>query len=122
VSNAQFFTPLLFPALLKDSAADLGFQPDLTAYSFERGSAKPGTQLFEGPLAALAEQGIDSSHVAYVGNDMRNDVKAAAAVGCMTILFAGDTRSLRLRQDEVTALPDTVVQSLPDVPAVVGLR
>lgn len=118
VSNAQFYTPLLFPALLGSTAEELGFLPGLIAYSFACGRAKPDPQLFSGPLAELAGQGIDSSQVAYVGNDMGNDVATAAAVGCMTILFAGDKRSLRLRQADgqlAALMPDSVVQSLEDV-------
>lgn len=116
VSNAQFYTTLLFPALLGDDLDCLGMSPAMVALSYQAGIAKPDPALFSGPLAALAEQGIDSSEVVYIGNDMLNDVVTARKAGCMTMLFAGDKRSLRLRQGHDTVgdtLPDTVVQSLP---------
>ncbi len=115
VSNAQFFTPLLFPGLLGSTTGELGFQPDLVSFSYDHGIAKPDAHLFDRPLAALADQGIDSSEVVYVGNDMLNDVAAATAAGCMTILFAGDRRSLRLRDKHVAVgslAPNSVVQTL----------
>lgn len=121
VSNAQFYTPLLFPALLGATTDELGFRPDLVSFSYEHRIAKPDPHLFDGPLAALADQGIDSSEVVYLGNDMLNDVATAMAVGCMTILFAGDRRSLRLRENHpsVGALaPDSVVQTLEHAVAI----
>jgi putative hydrolase of the HAD superfamily len=115
VSNAQFYTPLLFPALLESTIHEIGFEAALISFSYEHGFAKPNPLLFSGPLAELADQGIDSSEAVYLGNDMLNDVTTAAAAGCMTILFAGDRRSLRLRTNHVavqTELPDSVVQTL----------
>ncbi len=115
VSNAQFYTPLLFPGLLGRTIDEFGFQPDLVSFSYDHRIAKPDPQLFERPLAALADQGIDSSKVVYVGNDMLNDVATATAAGCMTILFAGDRRSLRLREDHPAVgslAPNSVVQTL----------
>ena len=38
--------------------------------------------------------------VLYVGNDMLNDIYPAAKAGFKTALFAGDSRSLRLRKDK----------------------
>ena len=40
--------------------------------------------------------------VAYIGNDRRNDMAPAQDVGFQTILFAGDARSLRMRDDDPT--------------------
>ena len=117
VSNAQFYTPLLFPGLIGSTIDELGFRSDLIAFSYVHGIAKPDPRLFDRPLAALADQGIDSTEVVYVGNDMLNDVVTASAVGCMTILFAGDRRSLRLREGHqaVRALePSSVVQTLEE--------
>ena len=118
VSNAQFYTPQLFPALLGGTLRELGFRSEFCAFSFEYGSAKPGSALFAPPLAALAALGIDSSQVVYVGNDMLNDIVAAHRAGCMTVLYAGDRRSLRLREDNKGAqavLPNSVVRALARV-------
>ena len=41
VSNAQFFTPLLFPALLEDPLETLGFDPELCVWSYIYLEAKP---------------------------------------------------------------------------------
>lgn len=124
VSNAQFYTPRMLRALFGATAAQLGFDPKLIAYSYLAGRAKPDATLFDAPLAELERRGIDSQRVAYVGNDMRNDMTPARSKGCMTVLFAGDRRSLRLRGDtsELDALrPDAVATSLDAVAAICGL-
>ena len=118
VSNAQFFTPLLFPALLRTTLAELGFSRGLSYFSYEHGQAKPGQFLYKLAKEQLANQGIQAREVLYVGNDMLNDVAAAAAVGFRTALFAGDQRSLRLRaHDERTrdVEADIVVTALPQL-------
>jgi putative hydrolase of the HAD superfamily len=50
-----------------------------------------------------------------VGNDMLKDIWPAARLGCKTALFAGDRRSLRLREDDERCRelePDLVVDDL----------
>ena len=42
VSNAQFYTKLLFPALFDKSLEELGFAPDLGIFSYEHGWGKTG--------------------------------------------------------------------------------
>jgi len=121
VSNAQFYTPMLFPALVGVTLTELGFERELTAFSWEHRRAKPDASLFAGPLASLRARGIDSSEVVYVGNDMRNDIWCARQVGCTAVLFAGDQRSLRTRRDdpELAGLtPDSMVSSLAELPGV----
>lgn len=104
ISNAQFFTPLLFPALLKRSLGEAGFSADLCFYSYLYGQAKPGLYLFETARDSLASLAIPPGEVLYIGNDMLNDVMPAAGVGFKTALFAGDQRSLRMREaDDRTA-------------------
>lgn len=100
VSNAQFYTPYLFSWLLDLDAEKLGFDPDLTIYSFQYGKAKPSADLFEIIRRRLEKAGISSTDVAYIGNDMRNDIVPAHIAGFQTILFAGDKRSLRLRKED----------------------
>lgn len=118
VSNAQFYTPPAIAAHLGAEPAALGFDPKLTVYSYELGEAKPSNAMFVPPVAELARRGIDASRAVYVGNDMRNDVAAAARAGMQTCLFAGDARSLRLRADDpalVGVMPDTVVDRLSTI-------
>jgi putative hydrolase of the HAD superfamily len=98
ISNAQFFTPLLFDAFLGAPPEALGFDPSLLIYSCEAGEAKPSPRLFARALDRLAPRGIGAENCLYVGNDMRNDIYGAASAGCQTALFAGDGRSLRLRE------------------------
>lgn len=120
VSNAQFYTPLLFPSLLGGSLEAMGFAAELTVFSFRERRAKPDPGLFERPLASLRERGIDSCETVYVGNDMRNDVLCAKQAGCMTVLFAGDRRSFRPRMDDPDArqlLPDAVITALDQLVA-----
>ena len=110
VSNAQFFTPHLFPAHLGDTLEGFGFDPDVRAWSWEHRRAKPGTFLYEHAAETLAGKGIEPHAVLYVGNDLLNDCTPARAVGFRTALFAGDARSLRLREGD-----DRVRETRPTV-------
>jgi len=42
---------------------------------------------------------VHPGSVVYLGNDMLNDMYPAQVIGFQTALFAGDARSLRLRED-----------------------
>lgn len=100
ISNAQWFTPLLFPALLGGEPDALGIGADLQFWSWRTGLAKPGEHLFRMAADAFRRRGIEASQVLIVGNDMLNDVVPAASVGFRTALFAGDRRSFRRRADD----------------------
>ncbi len=115
VSNAQFYTPYLFHWFLGACLGRLGIDPRLTFFSFRYGVAKPSRRLFEMAAAGLAARGLSPGRVVYLGNDMRNDVLPAADTGFATALFAGDRRSLRLREDDPACrdrTPDLVVTDL----------
>ncbi|MEA3412964.1 MAG: HAD family hydrolase [Pseudomonadota bacterium] len=120
VSNAQFYTPLTIEALTGRAPDGLGFEPRLCAWSWAQGEAKPSTRLFRGILQVLDGQyGIAPEETLYVGNDMLKDIWPASVTGCRTALFAGDTRSLRLRVDDdrVRGIePDLVVDDLRQIP------
>jgi putative hydrolase of the HAD superfamily len=111
ISNAQFYTPLLFPALLDQTVDECGLDPNLQFYSYRHGRAKPGTGLYEMAAHALSKRGIEPCQALYVGNDMLNDIMPADRVGFRTALFAGDARSLRRREDDarVTDITPTLV-------------
>ena len=121
ISNAQFYTPLLFEAFFGGPPEALGFDPSLLIYSFEAGEAKPGPGLFRRAADRLAEQGLRPGQCLYVGNDMLKDVYGDASAGFRTALFTGDGRSLRLRDGEerVRGLrPSRIIRRLIDlVPA-----
>jgi putative hydrolase of the HAD superfamily len=100
ISNAQWFTPLLFPALLGGELDAIGIGTDMQFWSWKFGYAKPGQKLFEHAAQTLNSKGISADRVLQLGNDMLNDVYPAAKVGFRTALFAGDQRSLRRRESD----------------------
>lgn len=118
ISNAQWFTPLLFPALLGRELDVLGIQSDMQYWSWRNGQAKPSLHLYRQAADILCDRGIEPECVLYVGNDMLNDVMPAAITGFRTALFAGDKRSLRRREGDprVAAIqPDVVLIQLQDL-------
>jgi len=76
---------------------------------------KPAPGYFE---AALSVLGIGAANAAMVGDDVVNDVDGARAVGLTGILV----RTGKFRPDDLDrGSPDHVVDSLADVPALLGL-
>ena len=73
-------------------------------------------RLYEIAVERLASRGIPPCEALYVGNDMLNDIMPAARLGFRTALFAGDARSLRLREGDprsgARVEPDVVLASL----------
>ncbi|MDR1903829.1 MAG: HAD family hydrolase [Treponema sp.] len=123
ISNAQFYTPLLFEAFFGASVEELGFDPELVSYSYELGEAKPSPSLFAPALRRLAALGQGPETCLYVGNDMLNDIFAAAASGFKTLLFAGDRRSLRLREGNKlcgNTRPSGVIRRLAVIPEILA--
>lgn len=113
VSNAQFYTPLMIEALFGKSLEELGFEKELCVFSYKELQAKPAIELFQ-----TLENKVDFSKTIYVGNDMLNDVWTASQAGCRTVLFAGDKRSLRLREKDKRCkklVPDAVVDHLHQI-------
>ena len=100
VSNAQFYTPLIFPALLGQTLEDLGFDPELSVFSYQLREGKPSVRLYEQLANGLAKKQIEPRDVLYVGNDRLKDIWPAQKVGFRTALFAGDQRSYRLRSED----------------------
>jgi len=123
VSNAQFYTPLMLEGLLNSPLPDLGFDAECCAWSYRLLEAKPSTRIYEAALKGLKRiHGIEPPEVLYVGNDMRNDIWPASLTGCRTALFAGDARSLRLREDDprcVGVIPDRIVTDLRQITEII---
>jgi putative hydrolase of the HAD superfamily len=119
VSNAQFFTSELFPALLGERLEDLGFHPELQFFSYRYRQAKPGKFLYERAAESLSTMEIGVDEVLYIGNDLLNDVAPARELGLRTALFAGDKRSVRWRRDDERVrgvAPDLVLTELRQLP------
>jgi putative hydrolase of the HAD superfamily len=115
ISNAQFFTPMLLEKFLTASLEKSGFDPDLLIFSYQTNYAKPSEHLFRLAADRLEKRGISPSETLYLGNDMLNDILPAQKSGFKTALFAGDKRSLRLRQDDERCrdiVPDIVITGL----------
>ncbi len=115
ISNAQFYTPLLFHALLGAGAEELGFDRELLFYSYDEMHAKPSAYMYRKAGRKLNDMNIAPYNVLYTGNDILNDILPARTAGFQTALFAGDARSLRLRIDDERCrdvVPDIVVTDL----------
>lgn len=116
VSNAQFYTPLLFHSLLGSCLEALGFDPRCCVWSYQSLEAKPSLRLFEKALDNLFSiYSIAAAQTLYIGNDLLNDIWPAQRLGCKTALFAGDQRSLRLRQSDDRCRgiePDLIIDDL----------
>lgn len=106
VSNAQFYTRLFIEEAFgqrlfcEGAAGCLGFDTALALWSFETGRAKPDPWMFQELARRLSERGVPAHRILYVGNDALNDCAAASEAGLMTVLFAGDARSLKARLGE----------------------
>jgi len=124
ISNAQFYTPLLFEAFLGKTLDELGFCPDCNVWSYAELVGKPSQKLYQ-----LAAERLKKHHhlhpeqCLYVGNDMRNDVWPAQALGFRTALFAGDRLSLRRRKEHEACKdlqPDAEITELRQVQTLIA--
>jgi len=115
VSNAQFYTPLIFPALTGKTLQEHGFCEQAMIFSHLFREGKPSRHLYRILLSRLAEKNISPSEVLYIGNDRLKDVWPAGLEGIRTVLFAGDQRSLRWHENDqrLTGVrPDAVITHL----------
>jgi putative hydrolase of the HAD superfamily len=119
ISNAQFYTPLLFETYLRKTIDALGFSPPANVWSYAELEGKPSQRLYT--LAAQRLQGhhgLLPEQCLYVGNDMRNDIWPAGEIGFKTALFAGDRLSLRRREDHpacIGLVADAEITSLAQI-------
>lgn len=125
VSNAQFYTPILLEYHLGRSLEAAGFLPPCCIWSYQELEGKPSIRLFEkGATAIRSTTGLEPRNCLFVGNDMLNDVWAASQAGFQTALFAGDQRSLRLRQNDPrcpSLIPDVTLTGLDQIPDLIHL-
>jgi putative hydrolase of the HAD superfamily len=127
ISNAQFYTPIMMNYFLTEKVEDAEtitfFDPDLTVFSYKLLRAKPDTSIFEPMLKNLKlKYNISPEQAVFIGNDLYKDIYTASKSGMKTIFFAGDERSLRLRndQEEVKGLkPDAVITNLEQLKQII---
>lgn len=118
VSNAQFYTPLYFPALTGKSLPEWTFRESLSVWSYREREGKPSPVLYERLAQGLHQLGISPGRTLYIGNDLLNDILPARETGFQTALFAGDARSLRWRREDPRChglKPDSVITRLDQV-------
>lgn len=123
ISNAQFYTPMIMNYFLTGHSGDdetiCFFDPELTVLSYQEKRSKPDAVLFR----KIAERcrtkyALQAKQVLFVGNDMYKDIWPAANAGFRTALFAGDLRSLRLREEKafIAGLkPDFTINRLEQI-------
>ncbi len=119
ISNAQFYTPYLFSSYLGMALDEIGFSRDLIFFSYELGYVKPSIRSFSLAAERLLDRGVEAKNTLYVGNDMLKDVYPAKAVGFQAALFAGDARSLKLREEDErfrSVEPDIIINDLKQLP------
>ncbi len=125
ISNAQFYTPLLFETHLGKDLSSLGFEKDCSVWSFAELEGKPSQGLYKLSATKLKESyGIDPEQILYVGNDIRNDIWPAQAIGFRTALFAGDHLSLRLRRSDPNCagvIADIQITDLRQIAECIGI-
>ncbi len=127
VSNAQFYTPIIMNYFLTGEFSlkqDIEyFESDLSVFSYKELRAKPDTELFSKFLPTLeSKYKIKAAEALFVGNDMLKDVYTAKKSGLKTLLFAGDERSLRLREDDDRVrrmFPDFIINQLSQIKNIV---
>lgn len=120
ISNAQFYTPVILNFFMHGTISEVEevppFDADLTVFSYKHKRSKPDSYLFELLKKQCREKyGIFADEILFVGNDMFRDIYPAQLAGFKTALFAGDTKSLRLRQDKAELkkiTPDYIITDL----------
>jgi putative hydrolase of the HAD superfamily len=119
ISNAQFYTAPILEAFCKSRLEQIGFDSQLSYFSYCFGRAKPDVFLYNRAAEGLADLGIAPEQVLYVGNHMAKDIVPAKTVGFKTGLFAGDQRSLRLDRYTPPLTPRLVDLILTDLNQIV---
>jgi len=130
ISNAQFYTPIQLRRLLREElhrdSVELEdfFDASLVFFSYELGYSKPNPGAFQKANRILVQKGIKPEDIVYIGNDMLNDVWAAAQAGWRTILFAIDETQITLRENEPKCnklKPDAIVTDAKSLKAIFNI-
>lgn len=129
ISNAQFYTPIIMNYFMSGNIVESEridfFDEEISLYSYKERRSKPDVAMFTKLAEILKDDyGIESDEALFVGNDMYKDIYPASTAGFQTVLFAGDKRSLRMREDqpEVTGItPDYTIVKLEELKEIVEL-
>lgn len=89
---------------------------DYMAFSNEIAIAKPNRIIFDVTIRALD---VSASRVLHVGDNLHTDVRGAAALGMSTVWAKGEVPSEQTITAQ-TAKPDFTVETVLELPAVVG--
>lgn len=89
ISNAQFYTEKDMNSLLGVDLFKV-FDKELCFFSFVEGCSKPNPQSFLKLLEELANQGVESEDILYVGNHSVKDIRTAQKCGIKACLFKSD--------------------------------
>lgn len=123
VSNAQFYSPpimnyFLLSELSKNENIEY-FDAELLMFSYKFLKSKPDLSLFQALIPLFKRKySLDPKNILFVGNDMLKDIMPSSMCGFKTALFAGDKRSLRLREDKDLLKkfkPDFIVTELKQI-------
>lgn len=120
ISNAQFYTPVILNFFIHDKVSDeedvAPFDRSLTVFSYKHKRSKPDHFLFDIVKKQCRQKyQIDPSEILFIGNDMFRDIYPANLAGFKTALFAGDSKSLRLRKEKPELYnldPDYIITDL----------
>ena len=107
--------------LLDDCVAACGFGDlfDVVLSSEEAQSCKPHPAIFE---LALDRLGVSAGDAVFVGDMPAIDVLGANRLGMRTVLTTEDNVFLgHIESDDTDAVPDHVIATLAELPAVLGL-
>ncbi|MCP3966160.1 MAG: HAD family hydrolase [Lentisphaerae bacterium] len=123
ISNAQFYTPVIMNFFLTGIINDFEdveyFDRYLSIYSYKEKRGKPDISLYRKAASRCYKHyQVSPEQILYVGNDMLKDIYPAHSMGMTTALFAGDCRSLRMREQlpELKSIkPDYLINSLDQI-------
>jgi putative hydrolase of the HAD superfamily len=128
ISNAQFYTPVILNFFLHNTISEAEevppFDPGITVFSYKYKRSKPDSILFERVKEQCRKQyNLFADEILFIGNDMYRDIYPASLAGFKTALFAGDTKSLKLRQEKQElkkVVPDFIVTDLRQILSVMA--
>ena len=128
ISNAQFYTPVILNFFLHNIITEdevvPPFDPRITVFSYKYMRSKPDSLLFESVKdQCRLHYNLFADEILFIGNDMFRDIYPAFLAGFKTALFAGDTKSLRLRQEKPELkklVPDYIITDLRQLLSVIS--